>query len=66
MDIRIINPNNIELKGNALQFFNDVNNGTHEINMYWNMSNDIKDLMFNRDSTFIKLKRVDENTYKVI
>ena len=66
MDIRITNPNNIELKGNALQFFNDVNNGTHEINMYWNTSNQIKDLLFTRDSSFLKLKKTDENTYKVI
>ena len=66
MDIRITNPDNIKLNGNALQFFNDVNNGSHEINMYWNMSNQTKDLLFTKDSTFIKLKKTDEHTYKVI
>jgi hypothetical protein len=66
MDIRIINPDNIELKGIALKFFNAVNAGEHEINIFTNYQNDLKDLMFTPDNSTIKLKRVDEHTYKVI
>ena len=64
--MKIINPNNIELKGIALSFFNGVNNGNDEIVMYINMSNDYKDYTFTPDNSTIKLKRVDEHTYKVI
>lgn len=66
MDIRITNPDNIELKGIALQYFNAVNNGKHEINIFTNYQNDLKDLMFTPDNSTIKLQRVDEHTYKVI
>lgn len=66
MDIRIINPDNIELKGIALQYFNAVNNGLDKIPMYNNFKNDYKDLTFIIDNTNIKFQRIDENTYKVI
>ena len=64
--INIINPDNIELKGAALQYFNGVNSGIYKINIYSNMSNEIKETMFTLDDSFIKLKIVDEHTYKVI
>ena len=64
--MKIINPDNIELKGIALRFFNGVNNGDDEIVMYINMSNDYKDYTFTTDNSTIKLQRVDEHTYKVI